>query len=162
MSQKEVADNLRKVGVEVPVEDGINPEDKVKSQQKKPYRNTTGKAKDRERFTEEEVNALIDGVATYGLGKWSEILTQSFGQSERTGVDLKDKWRNLTLAASRPPGFTFRVSYMNKELLDRVRQVKRSVEEKKEREKAAREAGLNGCGDLGAQAAQQIHGDLDY
>ncbi len=162
MSQKEVADNLRKVGVEVPVEDGINPEDKVKSQQKKPYRNTTGKAKDRERFTEEEVNALIDGVATYGLGKWSEILTQSFGQSERTGVDLKDKWRNLTLAASRPPGFTFRVSYMNKELLDRVRQVKRSVEEKKEREKAARQAGLNGRGDLGAQAAQQIHGDLDY
>ena len=57
----------------------------MKSQQKKPYRNVTGKAKDRERFTEEEVNALIDGVATYGLGKWSEILTQSFGQSERTG-----------------------------------------------------------------------------
>ena len=107
MSQKEVADNLRKVGVEVPVVDEINPEDKVKSQQKKPYRNVTGKAKDRERFTEEEVNALIDGVATYGLGKWSEILTQSFGQFERTGVDLKDKWRNLTLAASRPPGLRF-------------------------------------------------------
>ena len=59
-------------------------------------------------------------------------------------------------------GFTFRVSYMNKELLDRVRQVKRSVEEKKQRDKAAREAGLNGRGDLGAQAAQEIHGDLDY
>ena len=51
---------------------------------------------------------------------------------------------------------------MNKELLDRVRQVKRSVEEKKQRDKAAREAGLNGRGDLGAQAAQEIHGDLDY
>jgi hypothetical protein len=173
MTQQEVALALRKVGVEVDIIDDMDPEDKVKSQQKKPYRNADGKAKDRERFTEEEVKALIDGVAAYGLGKWSEILTQSFGQSERTGVDLKDKWRNLTLAASRPPGFTFRVSYMNPELLQRVRDVKRQVEEKKKRDKQVREMAKGKSrqtveiGTPQAAAVEQMqianpHGDLGY
>jgi hypothetical protein len=169
MTQEEVRAALQMVGVAVDVVDDIDPEDKVKSQQKKPYRNADGKAKDRERFTEEEVKALIDGVAAYGLGKWSEILTQSFGQSERTGVDLKDKWRNLTLAASRPPGFTFRVSYMNAELLQRVREVKAQVEEKKKKAAAFRDqkSGRSRQDDIAkaqAEAVQNIqaHGDLGY
>ena len=173
MTQEEVALALRKVGVEVDIIDDMDPEDNVKSQQKKPYRYADGKAKDRERFTEEEVKALIDGVAAYGLGKWSEILTQSFGQSERTGVDLKDKWRNLTLAASRPPGFTFRVSYMNPELLQRVRDVKRQVEEKKKRDKQVREMAKGNSRqavEIGTPQAAPVeqmqianpHGDLGY
>ena len=64
MTQEEVRAALQMVGVAVDVVDDIDPEDKVKSQQKKPYRNADGKAKDRERFTEEEVKALIDGAAT--------------------------------------------------------------------------------------------------
>lgn len=137
MTEQDVAENLAKVGIAVPILNKT-PEDKV-SKAKKPYRNVDGKAKDRERFSEEETNMLIEGVATHGLGKWSEILTQSFGQSERSGVDLKDKWRNLCLAASRPSGFGFRVQYMTEDLLEKVREVKNQVEGRKKQERLDRE-----------------------
>ncbi|KAJ1253723.1 hypothetical protein BS78_04G294800 [Paspalum vaginatum] len=46
-----------------------------------------------------EVVKLVDGVARYGAGKWSEIRKLSFSSySYRTSVDLKDKWRNLIRA----------------------------------------------------------------
>ncbi|CAL5056064.1 unnamed protein product [Urochloa decumbens] len=46
-----------------------------------------------------EVMKLVDGVALYGAGKWSEIRKLSFSSySYRTSVDLKDKWRNLIRA----------------------------------------------------------------
>ncbi|CAN6245903.1 unnamed protein product [Urochloa humidicola] len=46
-----------------------------------------------------EVMKLVDGVARYGAGKWSEIRKLSFSSySYRTSVDLKDKWRNLIRA----------------------------------------------------------------
>lgn len=50
-------------------------------------------------WTLSEVVKLVDGVARYGAGKWSEIRKLSFASySYRTSVDLKDKWRNLIRA----------------------------------------------------------------
>ncbi|OEL32341.1 hypothetical protein BAE44_0006643 [Dichanthelium oligosanthes] len=50
-------------------------------------------------WTLSEVMKLVDGVAQYGAGKWSEIRKLSFSSySYRTSVDLKDKWRNLIRA----------------------------------------------------------------
>ncbi|TVU28762.1 hypothetical protein EJB05_20295 [Eragrostis curvula] len=47
-----------------------------------------------------EVLKLVDGVALYGAGKWSEIRKAAFSSySYRTSVDLKDKWRNLIRAS---------------------------------------------------------------
>nr|VDD63131.1 unnamed protein product [Brassica oleracea] len=49
-------------------------------------------------WTLSEVTQLVEGVAKYGAGKWSEIKNLSFSShSYRTPVDLKDKWRNLLL-----------------------------------------------------------------
>ncbi|XP_057535586.1 uncharacterized protein LOC130813745 [Amaranthus tricolor] len=47
-----------------------------------------------------EVMKLVDGVAKFGAGRWSEIKRLSFSSySHRTPVDLKDKWRNLLKAS---------------------------------------------------------------
>ncbi|CAL9117748.1 unnamed protein product [Musa textilis] len=47
-----------------------------------------------------EVRKLVDGVAKYGAGRWSEIRRLAFASySYRTSVDLKDKWRNLLRAS---------------------------------------------------------------
>ncbi|XP_078157610.1 uncharacterized protein LOC144553356 isoform X5 [Carex rostrata] len=51
-----------------------------------------------------EVLKLVEGVARYGAGRWSEIRRLSFtSYSYRTSVDLKDKWRNLLRASMAPP-----------------------------------------------------------
>eukprot|EP00889_Picochlorum_renovo_P000529 jgi/Picre1/27559/NNA_000526.t1 len=55
----------------------------------------------------EETLALVDGVRATGVGKWAEIKRLSIpGIAEvlqnRTPVDLKDKWRNLTRIAKLP------------------------------------------------------------
>ncbi|CAN4117082.1 unnamed protein product [Withania somnifera] len=50
-------------------------------------------------WTVSEVRKLIDGVAQYGVGRWSHIKKLYFASSvHRTPVDLKDKWRNLLKA----------------------------------------------------------------
>ncbi|KAM3341172.1 putative protein isoform X1 [Capsicum galapagoense] len=50
-------------------------------------------------WTVSEVRKLIDGVAQYGVGRWSHIKKLYFSSSgHRTPVDLKDKWRNLLKA----------------------------------------------------------------
>ncbi|GER52356.1 Myb family transcription factor family protein [Striga asiatica] len=47
-----------------------------------------------------EVVKLVEGVAKYGAGRWSEIKRVAFSSySYRTSVDLKDKWRNLLKAS---------------------------------------------------------------
>ncbi|KAG1334266.1 hypothetical protein COCNU_03G003850 [Cocos nucifera] len=47
-----------------------------------------------------EVLKLVEGVARYGAGRWSEIRRLAFASySYRTSVDLKDKWRNLLRAS---------------------------------------------------------------
>lgn len=55
----------------------------------------------------EETLALVDGVRAAGVGKWAEIKRLSIpGIAEvlenRSPVDLKDKWRNLTRIAKLP------------------------------------------------------------
>ncbi|XP_059643151.1 uncharacterized protein LOC132285009 isoform X2 [Cornus florida] len=51
-------------------------------------------------WTLSEVVKLVDGVARYGAGRWSEIKRLAFASyTYRTSVDLKDKWRNLLRAS---------------------------------------------------------------
>ncbi|XP_073048318.1 uncharacterized protein [Primulina eburnea] len=51
-------------------------------------------------WTLSEVVKLVEGVAKYGAGRWSEIKRAAFlSCSYRTSVDLKDKWRNLLRAS---------------------------------------------------------------
>ncbi|KAK1426077.1 hypothetical protein QVD17_14745 [Tagetes erecta] len=51
-------------------------------------------------WTVSEVKKLIDGVAHFGVGKWTHIKKLLFSSSvHRTPVDLKDKWRNLLKAS---------------------------------------------------------------
>eukprot|EP00898_Chlorokybus_atmophyticus_P000610 jgi/Chlat1/154/Chrsp1S00229 len=54
------------------------------------------------KWTAEEESALRQGVAKYGPGKWRAIQKDpKFGPAlaERSNVDLKDKWRNMNVAA---------------------------------------------------------------
>lgn len=55
------------------------------------------------RFTEDEKNALIDGVSIMGTGCWAAILQRykDTFQPGRTSVHLKDKWRNLVTLAQK-------------------------------------------------------------
>jgi len=51
----------------------------------------------------EEAEALVEGVARCGGGKWADIKKLGFAAIEhRTAVDLKDKWRNLLRIAMLP------------------------------------------------------------
>lgn len=53
------------------------------------------------KWTEEEEEALLAGVRKHGPGKWKNILRdpEFAGQlSNRSNIDLKDKWRNLSVA----------------------------------------------------------------
>lgn len=51
-------------------------------------------------WTLNEVVKLVEGVARYGVGRWSEIKRVFFASHpHRTSVDLKDKWRNLLRAS---------------------------------------------------------------
>ncbi|CAA6667530.1 unnamed protein product [Spirodela intermedia] len=60
------------------------------------------------RWTPEEENALREAVQKYGTGRWKFIL-QCYPEifEDRTEVDLKDKWRNM----SRYPAFSFFFSF---------------------------------------------------
>ncbi|KAI3812506.1 hypothetical protein L1987_17216 [Smallanthus sonchifolius] len=56
-------------------------------------------AKPKQKWTPEEEEALSAGVEKYGLGRWKNILTDPQFASplaNRSNVDLKDKWRNLS------------------------------------------------------------------
>ncbi len=51
----------------------------------------------------EESEALVEGVARCGGGRWADIKKLGFSAIEhRTAVDLKDKWRNLLRIALLP------------------------------------------------------------
>lgn len=57
----------------------------------------------KQKWTSDEEAALKAGVDKYGAGKWSTILKDpEFGPilHLRSNVDLKDKWRNLNVAAN--------------------------------------------------------------
>ncbi|CAH8391037.1 unnamed protein product [Eruca vesicaria subsp. sativa] len=54
------------------------------------------------KWTEEEEEALLAGVEKHGPGKWKNILRDpefAFPLSSRSNIDLKDKWRNLSVPA---------------------------------------------------------------
>lgn len=46
------------------------------------------------RWTEDEVDMLVEGVRLFGVGNWRQILDY-FPFEGRTNVNLKDKYRNL-------------------------------------------------------------------
>ncbi|CAH2037147.1 unnamed protein product [Thlaspi arvense] len=53
------------------------------------------------KWTAEEEDALLAGVKQHGPGKWKNILRDpNFADqlSNRSNIDLKDKWRNLSVA----------------------------------------------------------------
>ncbi|TYH32350.1 hypothetical protein ES288_A01G245100v1 [Gossypium darwinii] len=52
-------------------------------------------------WTLAEVIKLVDGIAQYGVGRWTDIKKLLFASSAyRTPVDLRDKWRNLLRSSS--------------------------------------------------------------
>jgi hypothetical protein len=54
-------------------------------------------------WSREEVEALVEGVARCGGGRWAEIKKLGFSCIwGRSAVDLKDKWRNITRIAATP------------------------------------------------------------
>ncbi|CAF2018405.1 unnamed protein product [Brassica oleracea var. botrytis] len=55
------------------------------------------------KWTPEEEEALMAGVLEHGIGKWRSILANPEYSSvlhSRSNVDLKDKWRNISVAAT--------------------------------------------------------------
>ncbi|XP_010471305.1 PREDICTED: telomere repeat-binding factor 5 [Camelina sativa] len=53
------------------------------------------------KWTGEEEEALLAGIAKHGAGKWKNILRDSEFSNQlinRSNIDLKDKWRNLSIA----------------------------------------------------------------
>ncbi|KAH9665036.1 telomere repeat-binding factor 4 [Citrus sinensis] len=55
----------------------------------------------KQKWTAEEEEALLAGVAKHGPGKWKNILRDpQFAPSltQRSNIDLKDKWRNLSVS----------------------------------------------------------------
>ncbi|KAK9142297.1 hypothetical protein Syun_011697 [Stephania yunnanensis] len=56
----------------------------------------------KQKWTSEEEEALIAGVAKHGTGKWKNIQKDpEFGHclAARSNIDLKDKWRNMSVSA---------------------------------------------------------------
>ncbi|XP_022715181.1 telomere repeat-binding factor 4-like [Durio zibethinus] len=57
----------------------------------------------KQKWTPEEEEALLAGVAKHGPGKWKNILKDpDFAPclTNRSNIDLKDKWRNLSVSTS--------------------------------------------------------------
>jgi hypothetical protein len=58
--------------------------------------------KARKKWTEEETNNLLLGVSKHGIGRWTDILEDpSFSFNNRSGVDLKDRFRTCCPAELR-------------------------------------------------------------
>ena len=58
--------------------------------------------KSKQMFSQEEVDALREGVAKHGKGRWKDILLESQHVfQDRTTMDLKDKWRNIERMAQK-------------------------------------------------------------
>ncbi|KAL5755658.1 hypothetical protein ACOSP7_020056 [Xanthoceras sorbifolium] len=57
----------------------------------------------KQKWTAEEEEALLAGVAKHGPGKWKNILKDpEFAPflTQRSNIDLKDKWRNLSVSTA--------------------------------------------------------------
>ncbi|CAM8978785.1 unnamed protein product [Rhodiola kirilowii] len=54
------------------------------------------------KWTAEEEEALVAGIDKHGTGKWKNILLDtefSSALKNRSNIDLKDKWRNMSVSA---------------------------------------------------------------
>ena len=61
------------------------------------------KSKQHNPWALEEAEALVEGVARCGGGRWADIKKLNYPAiAHRTAVDLKDKWRNLLRIATLP------------------------------------------------------------
>lgn len=61
------------------------------------------------RWTEQEIEALKQGVAKYGKGSWLEILKEfpaAFGPNARNASDLEKKWQRLASKGDTKPSQT--------------------------------------------------------
>ncbi|KAJ7951568.1 Telomere repeat-binding factor like [Quillaja saponaria] len=59
----------------------------------------------KQKWTAEEEGALLAGVSKHGPGKWKNILKDpEFAPllTHRSNIDLKDKWRNLSVSTAAP------------------------------------------------------------
>ena len=95
-------------------------------------------------WSDDEVAALIEGVAKHGHGRWSSIRNDSMLEHrfapKRTGVSLKDKWDVLTKT---PEGAA--------ETEKRVQEQRQALEEAKKQRRRAKSTG----GASGSKAAQR-------
>ncbi|KAG6718362.1 hypothetical protein I3842_04G145700 [Carya illinoinensis] len=60
----------------------------------------------KQKWTAEEEEALRAGVAKHGTGKWKDIQRDPEFNTvlfSRTNIDLKDKWRNMSVSAGQGP-----------------------------------------------------------
>ncbi|CAK7343108.1 unnamed protein product [Dovyalis caffra] len=78
-------------------EDDESEDDRVK---KRRYKKSNDRRKHQRMWTTPEVMKLIDGIAQYGTGRWTDIKKLMFSSTAyRTPIDLRDKWRNLLRAS---------------------------------------------------------------
>ncbi|GAV67878.1 Myb_DNA-bind_6 domain-containing protein [Cephalotus follicularis] len=67
---------------------------------KKKHSKSADRRKHQRMWTLSEVTKLVDGIAQYGVSRWTDIKRQLFSASSyRTPIDLRDKWRNLLRAS---------------------------------------------------------------
>lgn len=81
------------------------------------------------KWTREESELVVEGVARYGYGLWAKIQNELFADSKRTSVDVKDKWRNLVKAADKPDDFKFRSATMDDVLREMIHEAKAKADE---------------------------------
>ena len=81
------------------------------------------------KWTREESELVVEGVARYGYGLWAKIQKELFADSKRTSVDVKDKWRNLVKAADKPDDFKFRSATMDDVLREMIHEAKAKADE---------------------------------
>ncbi|KAJ6742552.1 TRF-LIKE 8 [Salix viminalis] len=78
-------------------EDDESEDDCVK---KRICKKSNDRRKHQRMWTTPEVMKLIDGIAQYGTGRWTDIKKLMFSSTAyRTPIDLRDKWRNLLRAS---------------------------------------------------------------
>lgn len=80
------------------------------------------------KWTREESELVIEGVAKYGYGEWAAIQKELFAESARTSTDIKDRWRNMLKAASKPNDFKFR-SFMDDDLREQINKAQNKADE---------------------------------
>ncbi|XP_039002313.1 uncharacterized protein LOC120128748 isoform X2 [Hibiscus syriacus] len=96
--------HLKKIVPKLELESDSEPfASKSEDEQKRTKRSRTvcDRRKHQRMWTLAEVIKLVDGIAQYGVGRWTDIKRLLFASSaHRTPVDLRDKWRNLLRSSS--------------------------------------------------------------